>query len=76
MTLATMRARESNPGVKIGMCGEHCSDVASIKFAHKDRYSYVSCNAYSIPTAKIAAAQARIEESARKWLGYSLSVII
>ncbi len=48
------------------MCGEHGGDPTSISFFQKEGIDYVSCSPYRIPIAKIAAAQAHIEQIARK----------
>jgi pyruvate,orthophosphate dikinase len=48
------------------MCGEHGGDPTSILFFQKEGVNCISCSPYRIPTAKVAAAQAHIEEIARK----------
>lgn len=50
--------RESNPGLKLGLCGEHGGDARSIAFCHQAGLDYVSCSPYRVPTARLAAAQA------------------
>jgi pyruvate,orthophosphate dikinase len=50
--------REANPGLKLGICGEHGGDPASIAFFHAAGLDYVSCSPLRIPIARIAAAQA------------------
>jgi len=54
--------REVNPKIKLGICGEHGGDPDSVKFCHKAGLSYVSCSPYRVPLARLAAAQAVIEE--------------
>ena len=50
-----------NPTLKGGICGEHGGDPDSVKFAHKIGLNYVSCSPYRVPQARLAAAQAVIE---------------
>jgi pyruvate,orthophosphate dikinase len=52
--------REANPGLKLGVCGEHAGDPDSIAFFHRAGLDYVSCSPPRIPIARIAAAQAAI----------------
>jgi len=54
--------REVNSKIKLGICGEHGGDPDSVKFCHKAGLSYVSCSPYRVPLARLAAAQAVIEE--------------
>ena len=54
--------RQTKPKLKIGICGEHGGDPASVKFCHRTGLNYVSCSPYRIPIAKLAAAQAVLEE--------------
>jgi hypothetical protein len=56
-------AREFNPKLKIGICGEHGGDPESVKFCHFVGMDYVSCSPYRVPIARLAAAQAVIEEA-------------
>lgn len=62
VTTAVQRGRMTNPALKMGVCGEHGGDPASIHFFHKLGLQYVSCSPYRIPIARIAAAQASILE--------------
>ncbi|MDQ3624022.1 MAG: hypothetical protein M3463_16305, partial [Verrucomicrobiota bacterium] len=48
--------------IKLGICGEHGGDPESVKFCHKLGLSYVSCSPYRVPVARLAAAQAALEE--------------
>jgi pyruvate,orthophosphate dikinase len=50
--------------LKIGICGEHGGDPSSIRFFHKAGLDYVSCSPYRVPIARLAAAQAKLEQSA------------
>jgi pyruvate,orthophosphate dikinase len=63
--LAVMRARETTKDLTIGMCGEQAGDPITIKFACRERFHFITCHTYMVPTAKIAAAQVRIDEVIR-----------
>ena len=54
------RGRATRPGLKLGICGEHGGDPASIAFCHKVELDYVSCSPYRVPIARLAAAQATL----------------
>lgn len=56
--------KSTNPDIKLGICGEHGGDPASIKFCHNAGLSYVSCSPNRVPVARLAAAQAAIESGA------------
>jgi pyruvate,orthophosphate dikinase len=56
------RGRRTRPDLKVGICGEHGGEPSSVEFCHRVGMTYVSCSAYQIPTARLAAAQARIRE--------------
>ncbi|MDH4120175.1 MAG: PEP-utilizing enzyme [Deltaproteobacteria bacterium] len=60
--LAVTRGRGAHPALTIGICGEHGGDPASVRFAHFLGLNYVSCSPYRIPIARLAAAQAALEE--------------
>jgi pyruvate,orthophosphate dikinase len=60
--IAAERGRAARPGVKLGICGEHGGDPASIAFCEAVGLDYVSCSAYRVPIARLAAAQAAIGE--------------
>jgi pyruvate,orthophosphate dikinase len=62
MRMAVDKGRSSRPGIKLGICGEHGGDPDSVKFCHKLGLNYVSCSPYRVPVARLAAAQAAIEE--------------
>jgi pyruvate,orthophosphate dikinase len=59
--LAAWVGRESVPGLKLGICGEHGGDPESIEFFHAAGLDYVSCSPFRVPIARIAAARAAIE---------------
>jgi pyruvate,orthophosphate dikinase len=61
--LAAWVGRESNPALKLGICGEHGGDPESIEFFHMAGLDYVSCSPFRVPIARVAAAQAAIAHS-------------
>ena len=61
MEIAVERGRKANKKIKLGICGEHGGDPASIRFCHHLGLDYVSCSPFRIPVARLAAAQAAIE---------------
>ncbi len=56
------RGRSTRPGLKVGICGEQGGDPATVKFCHRAGMDYVSCSPFRLPVARLAAAQAAIEE--------------
>jgi pyruvate, orthophosphate dikinase len=62
MQTAVTKGRSTRPNIKLGICGEHGGDPDSVKFCHKLGLNYVSCSPYRVPVARLAAAQAAIEE--------------
>ena len=62
MKICVEDARAVNPKIKLGICGEHGGDPDSVKFCHKIGLTYVSCSPKRIPVARLAAAQAALEE--------------
>ena len=58
--IAVERGRATRPGLKLGICGEHGGDPASIRFCHDVGLNYVSCSPYRVPIARLAAAQAEL----------------
>ena len=58
--IASERGRAAKPGLKLGICGEHGGDPASIDFCQRAGLDYVSCSPYRVPIARLAAAQAAI----------------
>jgi pyruvate,orthophosphate dikinase len=59
---AIERGRATRPDIKLGICGEHGGDPDSVKFFHRVGLNYVSCSPFRVPVARLAAAQAAIEE--------------
>jgi len=66
MKIAAEKGRATRPGIKLGICGEHGGDPDSVKFCHKLGLSYVSCSPFRVPVARLAAAQAALEDAAKK----------
>jgi pyruvate,orthophosphate dikinase len=62
MKWAVEKGRQTRPDLKVGICGVHGGDPRSIVFCNKIRLNYVSCSAYQIPIARLAAAQAALKE--------------
>ena len=61
--MATEKGRAIRPDLKCGICGEHGGEPSSVKFCHKVGLNYVSCSPFRVPIARLAAAQAAIEEA-------------
>src|SRR6186713_1532681 len=64
--IACEKGNKTRPGIKLGICGEHGGDPDSVKFCHRVGLTYVSCSPYRVPVARLAAAQAALEEEAAK----------
>jgi pyruvate,orthophosphate dikinase len=62
MEIAVVKGRATRPDIKLGICGEHGGDPDSVKYCHKLGLTYVSCSPFRVPVARLAAAQAAIEE--------------
>ncbi len=62
MEIAVNESRAAKKGIKYGICGEHGGDPRSIRFCHRLGLDYVSCSPFRVPIARIAAAQAHVEE--------------
>ena len=62
MEIAVAKGRKTRPDIKLGICGEHGGDPESVFYCHKLGLAYVSCSPYRVPVARLAAAQAAIEE--------------
>ncbi len=62
MKMAVKQGRETNPDLKIGICGEHGGHPGSIHFCHYIKLNYVSCSGPRVPIARLAAAQAKLLE--------------
>jgi pyruvate,orthophosphate dikinase len=60
MKIAADKGRATRPGIKLGICGEHGGDPASVKFCHQLGLTYVSCSPFRVPVARLAAAQAAL----------------
>jgi len=61
--LAIGKGRKTRPNIKLGICGEHGGDPASIEFCHKEGLNYVSCSPFRVPSARLAAAHAALKNS-------------
>ena len=64
MKIAVDKGNSTRPGMKMGICGEHGGDPNSVKFCHKIGLTYVSCSPFRVPVARLAAAQAALEDEA------------
>ncbi|MGH6887828.1 MAG: pyruvate, phosphate dikinase [Rhizomicrobium sp.] len=62
ITIAKERGRKARPDLKLGICGEHGGDPASVAFCHASGLDYVSCSPFRVPVARLAAAQAAIRD--------------
>jgi pyruvate,orthophosphate dikinase len=60
--MATEKGRSIRPDLKCGICGEHGGEPSSVKFCHKVGLNYVSCSPFRVPIARLAAAQAALED--------------
>ncbi len=60
------RSRSARPSIKLGICGEHGGDPASIAFCEKLGLDYVSCSPFRVPIARLAAAQAALAQKAAR----------
>ena len=58
--MAAEKGKATRPNIKLGICGEHGGDPASVEFCHKAGLTYVSCSPFRVPIARLAAAQAAI----------------
>jgi pyruvate,orthophosphate dikinase len=65
MRIGVERGRSAKPAIKLGICGEHGGEPASVEFCHGLGLDYVSCSPYRVPVARLAAAQAVLKESSR-----------
>ena len=66
IAMAVQKGRSVKPDLKTGICGEHGGEPTSVKFCHRAGLNYVSCSPYRVPLARLAAAQAVLEEKARQ----------
>ena len=60
--MGVKKGRSTNPTLKCGICGEHGGEPSSVKFCHRTGLDYVSCSPFRVPIARLAAAQAAVEE--------------
>jgi pyruvate,orthophosphate dikinase len=63
MRIASEEGRQTRPGLKLGICGEHGGDPDSVRFCHELGLDYVSCSPFRVPTARLAAGQAALGEA-------------
>ena len=63
MGMAVELGRKTRPDIKLGICGEHGGEPSSVKFCHTLGLNYVSCSPFRVPVARLAAAQAALEEA-------------
>ena len=66
ISIAVEKGRKTRPDIKLGICGEHGGDPNSIEFCHNVGLDYVSCSPYRVPVARLAAAQAQINNPRKK----------
>ena len=66
MRIAVEKGRQTRPDIKLGICGEHGGDPDSVKFCHRLGLTYVSCSPFRVPVARLAAAQAALDDAAKK----------
>jgi pyruvate,orthophosphate dikinase len=66
MRIGVTKGRQTRPDLKVGICGEHGGEPASIDFCHNIGLNYVSCSPFRVPIARLAAAQAAIKEARAK----------
>jgi pyruvate,orthophosphate dikinase len=64
VAMGTEKGRSTKPDLKVGVCGEHGGDPSSIHFFHKVGFDYVSCSPFRVPVARMAAAQAALQQKA------------
>jgi pyruvate,orthophosphate dikinase len=60
--MAVAKGRSVRPDIEVGVCGEHGGDPASVAFFHRAGLGYVSCSPFRVPIARLAAAQAAVED--------------
>jgi pyruvate,orthophosphate dikinase len=65
MRIGVERGRTTKPDIKLGICGEHGGEPKSVEFCHGLGLDYVSCSPYRVPLARLAAAQAVLQEGSR-----------
>jgi len=62
MEIAVRKGRQTRPGIKIGICGEHGGEPSSVEFCNTLGFNYVSCSPFRVPIARLAAAQAALKQ--------------
>ena len=62
MKISVAKAKSVRPNIKLGICGEHGGEPASVAFCHEIGLNYVSCSPYRVPIARLAAAQANLKD--------------
>ena len=62
--IAVAKGRQTRPGIKLGICGEHGGDPSSVEFFERVGIDYVSCSPFRVPVARLAAAQAALSKKA------------
>jgi pyruvate, phosphate dikinase len=62
VSMAVEKGRSVRPDLKCGICGEHGGEPSSVKFCHRVGLNYVSCSPFRVPIARLAAAQAAVED--------------
>ena len=60
--MAVEKGRSTRPDLKCGICGEHGGEPSSVKFCHRVGLNYVSCSPFRVPIARLAAAQAAVQD--------------
>jgi pyruvate,orthophosphate dikinase len=66
VVMGITKGRQAKPHLKVGICGEHGGDPASVEFCHKAGMDYVSCSPYRVPIARLAAARSTIKNRVEK----------
>jgi pyruvate,orthophosphate dikinase len=69
VTLSVKDGKAGRPSLKVGICGEHGGDPASVQFFHRAGLDYVSCSPYRVPVARLAAAHAVLDEQGGRGSG-------
>ena len=64
--MAAEKGKATRPNIKLGICGEHGGEPASVEFCHKVGLTYVSCSPFRVPIARLAAAQAAIKSEGQE----------
>jgi pyruvate,orthophosphate dikinase len=71
VSIAAERGRKTRAGIKLGICGEHGGDPASVEFCEEIGLDYVSCSPFRVPIARLAAAHAALKSKDRAKVGES-----